>query len=86
MAGRKNLGGVTAQNLIHGRAKKFFDGRADQHRAAFVSEKDQPVVKARHNLMQILAQGAENFTHATKLFTQASDLGAHLSEFIARCC
>ena len=63
MAFGENFAHAAAAQILGAVAEKFLDGRADQHGAAGGIEKEQAVFEAAHDLIEIFAQGAENFAH-----------------------
>ena len=63
--------------------EKLLDRRADEDRATFGIEEKQAVAHTAHHLIQIFAQGAENFANVAQLLSDADDLGADGAEFIA---
>ena len=83
MACGENLARFAAQQLIGGRAQEIFHRGTDHHGAAVAREQQQPVFQAAENLVQILAQGTEDFAHSAQLQSDLADFGAHLPEFIA---
>ncbi len=62
--------------------KKPLDGGAHHHRPPIDGKQQQAVVQAAENLVEVFAQGAENFPHSAQLHSDLADLRADLAEFI----
>src|SRR5271170_1513414 len=83
MAGREDFADAHSAQCFGALAEKFFDGGADQHGVAVRVEEQQAIFEAAHHLIEIFAQGAENFAHIAQLFSDADDFGADGAEFVA---
>src|SRR5262249_61813107 len=74
--------GATAEQLVGRGTKEFLDGGADHYCAALLRKKQQPILEASHDLIEVFPKGAEDFAHATQLLADLADLRAHQAELI----
>src|SRR5580704_1075514 len=79
---RENFAHAASPKFRGAPSKKFFHGRAHEHCPALSIKEQQTIFEPAHHLIEILAQGAENFAHVAQLLSNADDFLAHLAEFI----
>ena len=83
MIGRKNIFRAAPQKLVRRHAQKSLDGRTDHDGAAIERKQQQTVIESAEDLVEILAQRAEDFPDAAQLHSDLADFRADLAEFIA---
>ena len=80
----ENFAGAPAEYRAGHHAEKFFDATGSPARAAVGIEKQQAVFESGHHLIQIFAQGAENFANVAQLLSDIADLRADQAQFVGR--
>src|ERR1700733_2836274 len=82
MANRKNFADAASPKFVGTAAEEIFNRRANENGAAVGVEEEQSVLQAAHDLVKVLAQGAEDFAPLAQFFSDADDFRAYPAEFI----